>query len=143
MAKCVSVVSSAVTVMVLCATLLEMVMEVKRSEKELSRLQYTIQELRGDVVKSMVRVLHPDNNLDERLVKDVFETQEELFDVLARTELQMMRSGVVRFWKAEEFKEIEESVDKLKRCVVDVAQSGSIAVNARSIAVNSRKVLLI
>ena len=59
-AKCFSVVGSAVQVAVMCATLAEMGMEMKRGKFEWPRIQSRLKHLHGVVLKCMSHVLHPD-----------------------------------------------------------------------------------
>lgn len=41
----------------------------------------------------MVPVLHPDGQVDERLVKNVFQVQQEVVDILIVVEEELMRQG--------------------------------------------------
>lgn len=126
-AKCMSIVSSVVTVVGMCATLVEMRSESKRDAQELPGIRSTIQELQDDIVAIMVPILHPVGKLDELLVRGVFEIQEQLFDVLARSEKFMMRNVVAWHWNAGELEEVEEALAALRQRVVDVRQCSRIS----------------
>ena len=138
LAKCVTVVSSALQVVVICASLAEMGMEMKRAKGEWPCIHGTVEDLREEIVKSMIPILHPDGQVKERLVKNVFEVQQELVDVLVDVENEMMRGSgkiesVKRFWKARKLRTIEAELNRLKGCAVQVVQSSSIAENSKAL----------
>ena len=131
-AKCVSIVGSAVQVVVMCATLAEMGMEMKRGKVEWPRIRSRVKHLHGVVLECMSHVLHPDGDVDELLVKNVFKVQQELFDMLGEVEEEMMRDSgplesVKRFVKASKLKRVEEELERLEGCVLEAIQSSSIA----------------
>ena len=137
-AKCVTVVSSALQVVVICATLAEMGTEMKRGTIEWPRIRNRVGNLRGAIVKCMVPMLHPDGDVDELLVKNVFKVQQELVDVLEDVEKEMMRdSGTIqsmkRFLKANKLRRIEGDVERLEGCVLEAIQSSSIAQNSKAL----------
>ena len=145
-AKCVTIVSSALQVVVMCASLAEMGIEMKRGTVEWPRIRARVKDLHGAIVKSMIPVLHPEGHVDELLVKNVFEVQQELVDVLADVEKEMMRhSGLIqsvkRFLRASELKRIERDLDRLKACVLQVVQSSSIANIRRTVGKLERNAL--
>lgn len=89
-AKCVAIVSSTFQVIALCAKLADM-MEMKRGVDAWPRIRAQADELRREIVESMVPILHPDGRVDVRLVKNVFQVQQELVDILIEVEREMMR----------------------------------------------------
>ena len=131
-AKCVSVVGSALQVVVMCATLAEMGMEMKRGKVEWPRIQSRVKHLHRVVLDCMSHVLHPDGHVDELLVKSIFKVQQELVDVLGEVEEEMMRDSgalesVKRFMKANKLKRVEEELKRLEGSVLETIQSSSIA----------------
>ena len=69
-AECVTVVSSALQLVVVCASLVETGMEMKRAESEWPRTNATVEDLSGAIVESMIPILHPDGQVNELLVKN-------------------------------------------------------------------------
>lgn len=71
-----TIVSSAFQVIVLCAALVEMGIEMKRSGTAFPAIRENLEELHNFVMESMTYVLHPDVRVKDILVRDVFEVQE-------------------------------------------------------------------
>ena len=65
-------------------------MGMKRAESEWPRINAIVEDLRGAIVESIIPILHPDGQVDELLVKNVFEVQQALVDVLVEVENGMM-----------------------------------------------------
>lgn len=57
---------------------------------ELSRIRVKLEELQGAVVESMILILHPDGQVNEVLVSQMFRVQEEVVSILCDVEAQMM-----------------------------------------------------
>ena len=75
--KCVPVVNSALQVVVMCASLTEMGMEMKCAKVAWPPIYARLEALPGAIVKSMIPVLRTDRQVDELLVKNVFKVQQE------------------------------------------------------------------
>ena len=71
-AKCVPVVSSALQVVVMCASSAETGMEIRHVKVEWHFVHARLEVLPGAIVKSMIPVLHRDGQVDELLGKNVF-----------------------------------------------------------------------
>ena len=137
-AKCITVVGSALQVVVMCGTLAEMGMEMKRGTVEWPRIHGRVENLRGAVVKCMGPMLHPEGDVNETLVKRVFKLQQKLVDVLENVEKEMMRdSGTIesikRYLTASNLRKIEGDLKRLERCVLAAIQSSSIAQNSKAL----------
>lgn len=65
-------------------------MELKREIDEWPRIRNQVDELRQEIVKSMVLVLYPDGHVDGRLVRSVLQVQQDLVDILVVVEEEMM-----------------------------------------------------
>ena len=134
--KCVTIVSSVVQTLVIATKLAELYTEMKRGNKEWPRIYARIEDLRKVVVERIVSIMHLDGHVDEILVRNMFEVQEELVDVVAIVEEKLMRvSGPIektmQFWKAKELKKIENDLERLKGLMINVVQSSSIAQNSK------------
>ena len=77
-AKCFPVVSSALKVVVTCASLAETGMEMTRAKVEWPRIYARMEALPGALEKSMILVVHPNGQVDVLLVNSVFKLQHEL-----------------------------------------------------------------
>ena len=126
-AKCITVVSSALQVVMMCSILAEMGMEMKRGTAEWPRIHGRVENLPGTVVKCIGPMLHPDGNVDELLVRDVFKLHQELVDVLEDVEKELMRdSGTIesvkRSLKASKLRRIEGDLERLEGCVLEAIQ---------------------
>lgn len=99
---------------------------MRRERDAFPRIRNTLGELQRDLVDSMVYILRPDAKVKELFVKNAFEVQENLFEIVA--EEQLMRTGLLKkYFKAGELKKIEEAVNALKFRIVAVVLSGEIA----------------
>lgn len=76
-AKCVSVVGSAVEVVVMFATLTEMGTEMKRDKVEWPRIQFRVKHLHAVVLVCMSHVLNPGAHINELQVKNILKVQQE------------------------------------------------------------------
>ena len=130
-AKCVTIVGSAFQVAILCATLVDMGIEMKRGIDTLPRIKATIEELHTAIVVNMDHILHPDTTVDELLVRNLFEVQGKLFCSLFAVERQLMRTGVrgaiASYLKSGELRKLEQALRELKDNVISVVHSGEIA----------------
>ena len=137
-AKCITVVNSTLQVVVICASLAEMGMEMNRAKGEWSRIHATVEDLRREIVKSMIPILHPDGQVNELLMKNVFEVQQEVVDVLIDVENELMSDlGPFEFlkclWMPGNLRKIEVQLDQLKRCVLEVVQISSLAEHSKEL----------
>ena len=139
-AECVTVVSSAlqVVVVVVCASLAETRMEMKPAEVEWPRIYTTVEDLRGAILERMIPILHPDGQVNELLVKNVFEVQQALVDALVDMEKGMMSvygpfEILKGLWRASNLRKIDGEFGRLKGCALLVVQSGSIAEHSKEL----------
>ena len=72
------VVNSALHVVVIRACLVETGMEMKCTKVEWPPIYARLQDLPRVIVESMILVLHPDEQVDELLLKNEFKAQQEL-----------------------------------------------------------------
>lgn len=94
--RCVYVVMSAFTSAVICTSLVETFMEIKRGTAELPRFASKLDELRESIVQVLVPVLYPNGQVDEVLLKHYFEVQESSLSILAEIEREIMAGAVSR-----------------------------------------------
>ena len=97
--------------------------EMKRGIKEWPNIHARVLKFCEAIVERTTPILHPDGFVDELLVKNMFEVQKELVDVVADVEGELMRdfrsiNSMKRFWKASELKKIEGDLDRLKGLVL-------------------------
>ena len=137
-AKCVTVVSSVVQVVVITSKLVEIGKEMIHEIKEWPNIYARVLNLREEIAERATPILHPDGDVDELLVKNMFEVQEELVDVVANVEEEIVRDfrpieSLKRFWKAKELKKIERDLHRLRGLVLNVVQSSSVARNSKEL----------
>ena len=77
-AKCLTIGSLALQVVVVCASPAETGMEIKGAKVEGPAIYARLEDLLETIEKSMIPVLHPDRLLDKLLVKNVCKVQRKL-----------------------------------------------------------------
>lgn len=70
-------------------------------------------------------------------MKNVFEVQQEIIDILVVAEKEMIHHGkrqkLVCFWRASELKKVEQSLKNMTQRIVAVVHSGKIAKNSAAL----------
>lgn len=136
-AKCITVVGYAFQVVNLCITIAEMASEAKQGLKALPKIRARADALRSKFVECMLAILHPDGQVDEILVQNMFKVQEQVWGTLDNIESHIMCHRFSRFLKAASLDHAEQELESLEQNVISMMNTSKIVENTRAIAENT------